>query len=170
MRLLYATFQNLLKIPVRIVGWFIVPLLWFYKERDINDMPSVLMPWVNPEDWTGGYRGFPPEFQCMPQNVRKHHGFWDFFWYHAMRNGGDGLRNYDWHVAKINPEEIEVEILPNGYNVYQGKFGSWFRQWGKVQVKYGFRMIPEDKLGFNPRSYRHLYGSAPTSSFRIREA
>lgn len=174
MRFLYATLQNLAKFPVRLLGFFIVPFLWPLRKRPIGDMPRALMPWVNPEDWTGGYRRFPPEYNCLPQNMGLRGGFWSFYWYHAGRNGGDGLRNYDWHVARIISDDIEFQYHDNGYTVYQDRYGSWFRRynlWGnkELQVKYGFRMKPEDALGYNRHSFRHVYGSAPASSFRIRE-
>ncbi len=169
MKFLYALLMNLSKLPVIAVGLLVVPFLWRFRRRPLHKMPSYLMPWVNPEDWTEGYRKFGPFLNCVPVNVYgKVAGFWLFYKYHALRNGGDGLRNYDWHVAMIRIADLDVEILDNGYTVTQGKYGSWYREFGKVQVKFGFRMVPSDADGFNLSSFRHVYGCAPAWSFRIR--
>ncbi len=169
MKFLYALLMNLSKLPVIAVGLVVVPFLWRFRRRPINKMPSWLMPWVNPEDWTGGYRKFGPFVNCVPLNVYgKTVGFWLFYKYHALRNGGDGLRNYDWHVADIRPRYMKVVQETNGYTVTQGKYRSWYRKYGKVQVKFGFRMRPSDADGYNRLSFRHVFGSAPAWSFRIR--
>ncbi len=169
MKFLYALLMNLSKIPVILLGYFVVPFLWPLRKRPAHKMPSWLMPWVNPEDWTGGYRKFGPFLNCVPPNIYgKTPGLWGFYKYHAFRNGGDGLRNYEWHIARINPSQLDVKYHDNGYTVTQGKYRSWYREFGKVQIKFGFRMVPNDFMGYDDLSFRHVFGCAPAWSFRIR--
>jgi hypothetical protein len=85
----YATLQNLSKIPVIIAGVVVVPVvMWWFRKTPISDVPKVLLPWCNPEDWYGGYRALPVDYNCVPDNIYDgDHSFWRFWQYHAFRNG-----------------------------------------------------------------------------------
>ena len=167
----YATLQNLIKIPVIIAGIVMVPVLWFWRKTPHSKIPKVLLPWCNPEDWYGGYRMLPIEYNCVPADVYGgQHGFWRYYQYHASRNGGDGLRNYDWHVCRYVHEDMKL-VYENdkGYRVQQGKYGSIGRYFfgKKFFAKYGYRCTPRDvRNGYNPKSFRWNYGAAPAWSFR----
>lgn len=167
----YATLQNLIKIPVILLGLVMVPVMWFYRRTPIKDVPKVLLPWCNPEDWFGGYRQFPVQYNCVPPNLYGgKRGFWEFFKYHAFRNGGDGLRNYEWHNCKyVHEDMVLVYKNDNGYRIQQGKYGSIGRYWfnKRYYTKYGFRCTPRDvKEGYDPKSFRWNFGAAPAWSFR----
>lgn len=166
----YIIIQNLAKVPVIVSGFLIVPLvMWWYRKRPIKDMPKVLLPWTNPEDWTGGFRNFPPENNCVPTNVYDGKvGFRRFVQYHAFRNGGDGLRNYEWHLCRYDADSMRiVEHGPDGYKIRQGKYLSIGRRIGKRFLKFGWRMTPQDVAnGFDPNSIRWKHGASPAWSFR----
>ena len=145
--MLYATLQNLIKLPVLVLGFIIVPAMWPLRHTPIKDIPKWLLPWCNPEDWYGGYRGLPRDYNCVPHNIYGgKHGFWDYFRYHALRNGADGLRNYDWHVCRYVHEDMEI-VYENdkGYRVQQGKYGSIGRYWLNKRYfsKIGYRCTPK---------------------------
>lgn len=168
----YATLQNLIKIPVIIAGVVVIPLImWWYRKTPISNVPRILLPWCNPEDWYGGYRQLPRTFNCVPSQVYGgKHGFWQFFRYHAFRNGGDGLRNYSWHTCTYKHKDM-VLVYQNekGYRIQQGKYGSIGRYWfgGKYFTKYGYRQTPRDvKEGYDPKSIRWNFGAGPAWSFR----
>jgi hypothetical protein len=136
----YATLQNLVKIPVIILGLIMVPVMWFFR-----DVPHA------PDDTYDG-----------------NHGFWYYFRYHALRNGGDGLRNYKWHTCRYVHESMHlVREDKDGYRIQQGKYGSMGKQVGKFYLKYGYRQTPKDvREGYDPDSIRWNHGAGPAWSFR----
>ena len=170
--MIYAILQNLAKIPVILVGWVLVPFLWNYRHYDIHHLKIVhpwMTPWLNPEDWTGGYRDFPPDYNCVPPNLYEgSRTLWDFYRYHAWRNGGDGLRNYDWHLCLYDHSKMEiVKEHEKGYTVRQGKYLSIGRWVGDYFIKFGWRQTPTDvRGGYDPKSIRWNYGAGPAWSFR----
>lgn len=165
---LYALLQNLSKVPVIVLGWFIVPFMWFLRGRHVDNMPALLIPWTNPEDWTGGYRDFPAEYNCIPPNLYEgKRGFWQFYKYHAFRNGGDGLRNYEWHLCRYEQHRMVIKYLKHGTYVEQGKYGSWQLQFNRLHIKFGFRMTPIDAIkGYQVNSIRWNYGASAAWSAR----
>ena len=169
--MLYVIVQNLAKLPVIVTGWIVVPCLWPLRTRSIVEMPKWLLPWVNPEDWTGGYRNFPPEYNCVPNNIYPEPvGFWRFVQYHAFRNGGDGLRNYEWHLCRYDDSMRIIHHDDDGYTIRQGKYLSIGRRIGKRFLKFGWRMTPKDVHdGYQPDSIRWNYGASPAWSFRPLE-
>lgn len=169
--MLYATLQNLMKVPVMFLGFFIVPAMWPLRHTPFKDIPKWLLPWCNPEDWYGGFRQLPRNYNCVPHDIYNgKHGFLQFYHYHASRNGGDGLRNYDWHVCQYDQASmVLLQEDDDGYRIQQGKYGSMLKRIGPFLFKYGYRHTPRDvREGFNPRSFRWLYGAAPTWSLRRR--
>jgi hypothetical protein len=167
---LFALGMNLTKIPVIVAGLFVVPFMYRLRAVPAQNMPAKYRPWLNPEDWTGGYREFPPEYGCVPPDLQERYsGLWGFWKYHALRNGGDGLRNYDWHVARYEEDAMSFRYHKYGYYVEQGIYGSWMWSFTRVKIKFGWRMKPTDSLnGYNPNSIRWVYGAGPTWSFRLR--
>jgi hypothetical protein len=170
-KVLYAFLMNLSKLPVVVVGWVLIAPMWFLRKRPISTMPKLLMPWVNPEDWTGGYRDFPPEYACVPHDMYDgKHGFWQFYKYHAWRNGGDGLRNYEWHLCRYKVGAMKVKYYKHGYRVHQGKYGSWYFRYKGWAIKFGFRQMPIDAMRQDPdpHSIRWMHGAGPAWSIRKR--
>jgi hypothetical protein len=165
----YATLQNLVKIPVIILGLIMVPVMWFFRDVPHADVSKALLLWCNPEDWYGGYRKLPLEYNCVPDDTYDgNHGFWYYFRYHALRNGGDGLRNYKWHTCRYVHESMHlVREDKDGYRIQQGKYGSMGKQVGKFYLKYGYRQTPKDvREGYDPDSIRWNHGAGPAWSFR----
>ena len=151
------------------LGIVIVPLMWPLRKRNHADIPKVLLPWCNPEDWTGGYRNFPPEYNCVPKNIYDgDQSFWRYFQYHAFRNGADGLRNYEWALCRYDQDEMRlIKHDSKGYVIRQGKYLSIGRVVGKRFLKFGWRMTPKDvTYGYDPKSMRWKYGAGVASSFR----
>ena len=167
---LFALLMNLSKVPAIVSGLFVVPFMWRWRKVSAIAVPSRYRPWLNPEDWTGGYREFPPEYNCIPPDLYEgKRGFWQFYHYHAIRNGGDGLRNYDWHVARYIDGAMSYRTTKYGYYVEQGIYGSWVWNFTRVRIKFGWRMTPADvEHGYDPRSFRWVYGAGPTWSIRLR--
>jgi hypothetical protein len=152
------------------MGVIMVPLMWFYRNTLHRNVPKVLLPWCNPEDWYGGYRNLPKDYNCVPDGIYDgKHGFWYYCRYHMLRNGGDGLRNYSWHTCQYNHEQMRlIEEDSKGYRIQQGKYGSLGRRFGKFFLKYGFRQTPDDvRRGYDPKSFRWRFGGAPAWSFRM---
>lgn len=170
--MLLILLQTLAKVPVHILGWFIVPFMWFFREVPYEKMRnSLLAPWVNPEDWTGGYRNFPPEYNCVPRDIYDgKQGFLQFYLYHAFRNGADGLRNFEWHLCRYDHDKMHIVYDDGtGYNftIRQGKYVSIQRRYGKHMLKVGWRMNLRDiREGYDPKSIRWNHGSSVASSFR----
>jgi hypothetical protein len=187
--------RTLIVLPVDFLGLFMVLIAYHYRNTDIKKVPRYLKPWINPEDWTGGWRGFKPGDNCVPADLReRYQGLWGFWRYHALRNGSSGLRNYDWWTLKIEPEKIgfitngEVSgrysdwwLRPNGYAFAGAKY--WYICWQRKYV--GVKMIRyfhalgklrymEIKFGWrltpndtveNEWSIRHLHGT--TTTFQV---
>lgn len=121
--------QKIASLPFQVAGWFIMPFLWKYRAVDLAQMKAEhkwATPWMNPEDWTGGYLNHGPEMECIPKNLREdYHGFWGFYRYHALRNRAHGLRNYDWFAPKLN--EGHIEYLTNEYCESYSDWWLWSR-------------------------------------------
>lgn len=171
---LYTLLQNLAKIPFVLTGLIVTPFLWKYRRVPLSWMPWWTIPWVNPEDWSFGWRDHEPALNCVPKNLQdQYSGFWGFYRYHALRNGGDGLRNYAWHNAVYRQDRMILTNHPHGYTIRQDNYLSWYRAWpvGKrfIQIKFGYRMKPIDTVkGFRKNSLRWVHGAAPAWSIRIR--
>ena len=185
----------LLTIPLEILGLVVVAILIRYRDVPIEQMPKWSLPWVNPEDWTGGYLDHQPGDNCMPPDLRQEYkGAWGFYRYHALRNRAHGLRNYDWYVLELDENKIQYcapAKLANYSDWFLKKYGFntpgmayWYIAWQDnragfkwikftkkrvISFKFGWRIEPTDAInGFNPRSIRWVYGVAPTISVRFR--
>lgn len=144
--------HTLISLPFEIVGLAVVAYIYRYRDVDLAHMKTLhkwAMPWVNPEDWTGGWRGFKPGDNCVPADMREEFsGFWGFYRYHALRNRAHGLRNYSWYNAKMKEGEIEY-VTPDYCKAYSDwwlfknrdlKPGSrfWFVSWQGFYCSYKY--------------------------------
>jgi hypothetical protein len=160
-----------LKAPVALCGAFMVPLLYPYRNKPQSEVPKILLPWLNPEDWYDGPMGGA---HSLPQWWKDREGedFKSFFRYHAIRNPANGLRNFDilkvdlkegnedirfytpkylkfydpWYVNKHYPE-----LKSYWYLCWKGwKLGfKYVRHWNKerhTEIKLGWRVEPRDKV------------------------
>lgn len=181
MRLLRAMLvgwpQRLASIPFQIFGLVMVPIAYLFRDEDLDYLKIAhpwVIPWVNPEDWTGGWLNHQPGDNCVPKFLRERYkGFWGFYRYHALRNRAHGLRNYDWHNLRLIEGAIGFETpyyLPYYQHWYLKKWGKavngnrfWYYAWqgnhyafkyiryfmwrGELrfyECKFGWRITPKD--------------------------
>ena len=152
---------KLLSLPVQILGFFVVPFLWHYRKVDLASMLRYnkwATPWVNPEDWTGGWRGHPPEYECLPKDFREDGwtGFWSFYRYHAMRNRAHGLRNFSWWNLPLKEGEIEFET-PEHIPAYADWY-IWKYKKPKAGDKYWYFAWQGRRIGFKCIRYFEFRG------------
>ena len=185
-------------IPYEIAGFFVVPFIYKYRNSDLEFMKKYhpkLLPWVNPEDWTNGWRGHQPGDNCVPDDLRpRFSGRWGFYRYHAMRNRAHGLRNFDWHNLQLKDGHIsyvtneEIPVYQDWWiwkNMYPKAGDCWwhvtwqeehigfksiryFKFLGKLrcwEVKLGWRIGPYDAHGPLAGSGRWKHGATPTIQF-----
>ena len=158
----------LLKAAAKLVGLVVVPFTFPWRFTAYWAVPAYYKPWINPEDWTGGWRNHPKDYQCIPKDLQpRYKGFWGFYRYHALRNGASGLRNYKWFLRKLRPEQIDVMSKGPWTFVWTRSIGMVYFDKGPVEAKFGWRLTPSDYIP-NPRSFRHKYGTTPTIQMRIR--
>ena len=183
------------------IPWSIAGLwrVWQLRKLTSNDFDQMVryyphfLPWVNPEDWTGGVRGFPLEYKCIPPDLHDKYPptDWGFWRYHALRNPAGGLRNYPWWVCRLNKDEIrhrpsyvpqhvkawylrrldEVDRI-TWFVCWQGDYLHmrcvilWSDNWhGELGI--GFRIFPRDRQGPWPDSTRWKIGAQFASKFHI---
>lgn len=154
--------QVAVKLPTVLLGFLMVALLYPFRDTNLEDMPWWSKPWVNPEDWTGGFLG---NTSSIPGwwRVRMGRGFWSFYKYHAIRNPADGLRNFPKWNLRINKDMVHYwtpkyfehyepwhDRTPGwrGYAAWQsvwlGVKVQWIRENSYSEFKFGFRVEPRD--------------------------
>lgn len=186
-----ALWRTVLTIPVQLAGFVMVAAAIPYRKTPLADLPRWLIPWANPEDWTGGWLGHTPKDNCVPLNLRADYsGIVGFYRYHAFRNRAHGLRNYEWYLLKIRPAAVAYYATDDipwfqdwwlwkagfavagksyWYVAWQGKYVGvkwirYFKAFGAlryVEMKFGWRITPAD-TNFLPSSMRHLHGTNTT--------
>ena len=106
----------------KIIGWFIVPFLYKYRRVPLETMMREhprLMPWVNPEDWTSGWRGFPATYDCIPKDLQDtFSGRFGWWRYHALRNGAKGLRLKPKYSLTLDADSIRTIVSTVTIQVY----------------------------------------------------
>ena len=108
-------------LPFEILGLFIIPFMYRLRETPYIELPELLLPWANPEDWTGGWRGHKPSDGCIPHDLREEFsGFWGFYRYHALRNRAHGLRAYHFFVETLIDGAISFEC---------NRYLRWYKDW-----------------------------------------
>lgn len=173
----------LIKGIVAALGLLVVPLTYRYRYTPIKEVPGLLRPWLNPEDWYGGtqnYAGSVPQWWID----REGDTFWKFYKYHAIRNPADGLRNYEWLNLQINPDRIqyktdkfrkyyepwytaEGDTIPRKQwylcwaGIWAGFKWQWIREKTYTEFKVGFRIEPNDAVeGPDPKGSRAKHGAS----------
>lgn len=155
------------KLPTALMGTFMVPFLYKYREVDYKDLPWWTRPWANPEDWHGALGSWGEESLPWWWIKREGRGFKSWYTYHAIRNPANGLRSYSLFSANIDPEKLRYkrnsyhgakywphQIRSSGHSTawhvtWQGfKMGMeivhiWNAERHLV-IKLGFRMEPRD--------------------------
>ena len=155
-----------------------VPLIYPYREVEYDDLPWWTRPWANPEDHKGGHASYA---ESLPKwwIDRAGIGFWSWYKYHALRNGANGLRSFEWFDLDIDPERVEfvTPILYANYSpwymrkhfpavktywhlTWQGwqagfKFIHHWNDERHLEFKIGWRVRPRDKTdGIDPDGLR----------------
>lgn len=178
--------QLAVKAPVALLGLAVVPLLYKHKNTPLDELPWWSTPWANPEDWTGGHKGYTdslPDWwktRMAGENPR-----WAFYKYHAIRNPADGLRNYEWLNLKINEKKVYywtpqymdhydpwydrtpgVRGYVAGQNIWWGIKVQWIRKKSYSEFKWGFRVEPRDAHHpLDADSTRRVYGASMATKF-----
>lgn len=173
------------KLPTAVAGWFVVPFLYKYRYTDIDMMPIWSIPWVNPEDWHGGFLNYDGSLPTWWKN-REGDDFKSFYKYHARRNPADGLRNFAWLQLWIDKDKVWYwtpkfmehyspwwDRKPGwrGYIAGQGPYVGFKIQWVRKdtysEVKFGFRVEPNDaKRELPDSSARKALGASFASKIK----
>jgi hypothetical protein len=158
-----------IKIPTLLLGFVVVPFLYRYRHKPFMSVPAFFRPWQNPEDWNDGPKG---QEDSLPQwwVDQKGVGFRSWYHYHALRNGANGLRNFE--LLDLTIEKRLVRYWTPTYHRYyepwyQRKrkdgpsvYGYWawqgwqsgakfVWQWSKTRhwvIKFGWRVEPRDAM------------------------
>lgn len=182
-----------IKIPTIIVGAFVVPLLWPYRNTLYDDLPWWTRPWSNPEDWMGGPQGFQ---NSLPAWWVKREGsdFKAFWRYHAIRNPANGLRSFEYLDLDIDKDKVEYvtngylkfyepwymrdynpEVKTYWYVCWQGyraglKFVHHWNEDKHVVIKFGWRIEPRDSIaGPDPKGTRAKGAGFATKALFYRD-
>lgn len=190
-----ALWHGLRSLPYTLAGYVITPFLYKYRAEPYAALVAAkprLSAWINPEDWTGGWREFPAEYGCIPPDLQEDFkGAWGFYRYHALRNAAGGLKAADWHnlplTGPIYAVESEAGIKSYEdwwlwkyrkpepgksywYVAWQGKHAGfkyirYFSLRGTLyfyECKLGWRIVPQDSGGRIEGSHRWEHGATPT--------
>ena len=190
MLLWWAIYLAVFKLPTWAAGFFVVPFLYQKRYTPLKDMPKLSLPWINPEDWHGGFKNY--DGSVPPWYIKKmgKDNFWTFYRYHAMRNPADGLRNFEDLNLWINKDMVHYwtpkyfdhyepwhDRTPGvrGYLAWQsiwlGVKVQWVREKSYTEFKFGWRVEPRDahhELDQNS-ARRHLGASFATKLVLRRE-
>ena len=110
----------LIKIPTLIAGYFVVPFIYRYREVPYDDLPWWTRPWANPEDHKGGHASYA---QSLPKWWIEKEGisFWSWYKYHALRNGANGLRSFEWLDLDIDGMLVDYRTAE-----YHKVYAPWY--------------------------------------------
>lgn len=105
-----------IKAPTWVCGLVVVPFIYPYRETEYVDLPWWTRPWSNPEDHKGGHASYS---QSLPKWWIDSKGisFKSWYWYHALRNGANGLRSFEWLDLDIDPERVRYKT-----NLYRKRY------------------------------------------------
>jgi hypothetical protein len=159
--------QLLIKIPVAILGLFLQPIMYKYRNTHIDEIPWYLIWLTNPEDQYGGLPGYVDSIPPFWRKRMEEEGWslrYAHWFYSAVRNPADGLRNFRWLQAPLEPEKIKFitnqELRHYEPWALQPGDTAWYVCWNGIycglQVvhvwnekkyltfKWGFRIHPSD--------------------------
>ncbi len=129
---LWLGYLLLVKIPVNALGLLVVPFLWKYRFTDYKDVPKRFKLWTNIEDWQGGINNYGESSLPRWWVKRAGIGFKSFYKYHAIRNGGDGLRTTRIGGVAVDPDKIRSITKP-----YMRWYEPWkLREQGRASALY----------------------------------
>jgi hypothetical protein len=172
----------LIKVPTILLGTIMVPLLYLYRKKPFDKVPSVFLPWQNPEDWNDGINGTENSLPRWWIN-REGDNFKSWFKYHAIRNPANGLRNFDFIDLDLKQEEIHyctpqylTSYEPWPYLKRKGPRTCWYIAWQGYmagvkfvhvwneeryfEFKFGWRVEPRDAVdGYRESSHRWNHGA-----------
>jgi len=170
--------QLAVKVPTMLLGLVVVPFTYKYRNTPLGETPAILTPWINPEDWYGGFPGFD---DSLPPFWRKREGTgrWSHYWYHAVRNPADGLRNY--RFLNPIPDPGKMKYWTNEYrDNYEpwapGPRVSWYFCWqgyslgSALQIRwsdsrylallFGLRLNPGEAKGIRVNKEKLVWGAS----------
>ncbi|MGI9293430.1 MAG: hypothetical protein ACR2PS_05555 [Pseudomonadales bacterium] len=103
---IWLVYLFVIKIPVNFLGLFVIPFMWRYRNTEYKSLPAWTRLWSNLEDWHGQvnhYASSLPRWWAMAHGIN----FWSFYRYHAIRNGGDGLRSIEWLDLDVDKDKVK---------------------------------------------------------------
>lgn len=114
---IWLAYIIVIKIPVNFAGLFVIPFMWGYRNVDYDKLPWWTRLWSNLEDWHGQVNSYA---SSLPRWWVQEHGidFWSFYRYHALRNGGDGLRSIEWLDLDVDPDRVKY-WTPEFFKFYE---------------------------------------------------
>ena len=184
------------KAVIGLLGLVMVAVVYQKRYTPLEQLPKWAILWANPEDWHGGFKNYdgsiPPWFK---KKMDKRSEFWQFYKYHAIRNPADGLRNVKWLQLWIDKDKVEywtpvfykhydawwvrrddsefTGVI--GYIAWQGAYMGlkvqWYRKESYSEIKFGFRVEPQDAVSELPEhsARRHLGASFANKVLVSRE-
>lgn len=188
--LLWWLIQIAIKIPVALLGLLLNPIMYYYRNVPLAEIPWYLLWLANPEDQFGGYPGFEDSLPAFWKRRMEAEGWslrYAHWFYMSIRNPADGLRNFKWLQAKLDPDKIKY--LTNEYlrhyeprAMEQGKWYWYFcwngyslgmkvnRVWSDTRYltfKWGFRIQPSDTNidNVDTGGTRYLLGASMATKF-----
>jgi len=166
----------LIKVPTILLGTVMVPLLYLYRKKPFDKVPSIFLPWQNPEDWNDGINGtenslprwwinqpvdavtfkiWKWSFTLIKAREHRGFGFWAWFKYHAIRNPANGLRNFDFIDLDLKQEEIHywtpkylTSYEPWPYLKRKGPRTCWYIAWQGYMAGVKFVHVWNEKRYF----------------------
>ena len=95
-----------IKFVTAVLGLFTIAYMWKWRNTTFDEVPKWTTPWLNPEDWHGTFNHYVnslPRWWVQLQGTN----FKSFWWYHAIRNPANGLRNIEWLDMDIVPDKVK---------------------------------------------------------------
>ena len=159
----------LIGIPFDILGLVMVPVAYRYRDVPLVAMRKHykwLLPVVNPEDWTLGWRGHKAGDNCVPADLRvRFSGFWGHYRYNALRNRSHGLRNYDWY--NLDLIEGQIDYRTNQYCKYYSDWWLWKEKLAKPGARFWYVAWQGKHYGCKYLRYFEAFGKLRYIEFKI---
>ncbi len=129
---LWLGYLIFVKLPVNALGLIVTLFTYKYRNTDYKDVPKRFKLWLNIEDWQGGINQWGAESLPMWWINREGLGWKSHYKYHAIRNGGDGLRTTRIGGVAVDPDKIRSVVKP-----YMRWYEPWkLREQGRTSALY----------------------------------
>jgi hypothetical protein len=173
-----------------LLGLVFNPIMYYYRNTPLNEIPWYLIWLANPEDQFGGYPGFEDSLPAFWKRRMVAEGWslrYAHWFYVSVRNPADGLRNFKFLQVVPKPDKIkyvtnrylrhyEPRALENGETAYYFCWQGFSLGMHIVHVwsderyltfKWGFRIHPADTVPgvIDPKGTRAMLGASMATKF-----